>query len=513
LKEWVVIHKIKGLYDNGQGLSIRAIARELGISRNTVRKYLAMEEAAIDAAQNDPSRTKRLDEHRDYLIHQLKAYPRLSAVKLARRLRNRVGELPASERSIRRYVQALKQEVAVGQWRYYEPVLDAVPGVQCQVDPGELRGVWVGGQERTLHFVVFVLSCSRLMYVGLSFQPLDTEAFIQLHDEAFRYFGGVTEECVYDQTKLVVIDEQYRELTLNQRFHQYATSAGYRIYACEGYDPESKGKVEAGVKYVKQDALYGECFADEAAVREHLRDWLETVANTRVHGTTGRAPREHFDTDERAQLRPYLVPDSLLRQSCETETRRADKTGLISWRANKYSVPMAWQQAQVSAHECADELHIHDLETRKEIARHTLCREKGRIIKNNNHYRDPAQRIADLESTIAGLLAPDQAAALCRLLKATSPRIYKDQLVGARDLLKAHGPIAPDRLKDLLQHPRLTARQLRQHLEAWQQAQTRGRETTPEYNPERDSQLAPADLSAYAQLGHPSGQEVPHEPA
>jgi transposase len=84
------------------------------------------------------------------------------------------------------------------------------------------------------------------MYVGVSFRPLDTTRFIGLHDEAFRFFGGVPEECVYDQTKMVVISEQYRELTLNQRFHQYATTVGYRIHACEGYDPESKGKV--GVK-------------------------------------------------------------------------------------------------------------------------------------------------------------------------------------------------------------------------------------------------------------------------
>src|SRR3546814_18934328 len=65
--------------------------------------------------------------------------------------------------------------------------------------------------------------------------------------------GGTPEECVYDQTKLVVLSEQYRELTVNQRFHEFATTAGFRLYACEGYDPESKGKVEAGVKYVKQD--------------------------------------------------------------------------------------------------------------------------------------------------------------------------------------------------------------------------------------------------------------------
>ena len=63
-----------------------------------------------------------------------------------------------------------------------------------------------------MHFVVFVLSYSRLMYAGLSPRPIDTATFIRLHDAAFRYFGGRPEECVYDQTKLVVLHEQYREL-------------------------------------------------------------------------------------------------------------------------------------------------------------------------------------------------------------------------------------------------------------------------------------------------------------
>jgi len=509
-----VIHKIKGLYDNGRGLSVRAISRELGIARNTVRKYLKMDETAITAVQSDPSRSKRLDEHRGFLIHQLKAFPKLSAVKLARRLSDKVGELPASERSLRRYVQTLKQQVTEGQWRYYEPVMDAVPGVQCQVDPGELRGVWIGGLERTLHFVVFVLSCSRLMYVGVSFKPLNTESFIQLHDEAFRYFGGITEECVYDQTKMVVIDEQYRELTLNQRFHQYATTAGYRIHACEGYDPESKGKVEAGVKYVKQDGLYGEVFDSEEDLRQHLRHWLETVANVRTHGSTGRQPREHFEAEERAHLLPYGVPQSLLDTSAGLATRQADKTGLISWRANKYSVPMAWQQNRVGVCEHEDALLIHDLETGEQIATHALCTEKGRVIKNTHHYRDHDQRISDLEEAVSGLLPEGQGDRLCRLLQQTSPRIYKDQLAGARTLLREHHPVDPALVEELVQHRQLTATALKRYLQAWQQAQVRGRAVQDRcYKPHAGSQVQPADLTAYATLGQPSGQEVTHESA
>lgn len=509
-----MIHKIKGLHDNGRGLSVRAISRELGIARNTVRKYLKMDETTIATVQDDPSRAKRLDEHRAFLIHQLKAYPKLSAVKLARRLRDKVGELPASERSLRRYVQALKQQVAEGQWRYYEPVMDAVPGVQCQVDPGELRGVWVGGQECTLHFVVFVLSCSRLMYVGVSFKPLNTETFIQLHDEAFRYFGGITEECVYDQTKMVVIEEQYRELTLNQRFHHYATTAGYRIHACEGYDPESKGKVEAGVKYVKQDGLYGEVFDSEDDLRQHLQHWLETVANARHHGTTGRQPREHFEAQERAHLCPYGVPRSLLNTGTDLAIRQADKTGLISWRANKYSVPMAWQQARVGVCERDDTLLVHDLETGEQIASHTLCTEKGRIIKNTHHYRDHDQRIADLEAVIVELLPEGQGDRLCRLLQQTSPRIYKDQLAAARTLLREHKPVDPVLIEDLVQQRQLTATALKRYLEAWQHAKARGRAVLDQcYAPHASGRVQPADLNAYAGLGQSNGQELTHEHA
>src|SRR5699024_4571060 len=218
MKGWDMIHKIKALHDGGQGLSIRAISQELEVSRNTVRKYLRMDEEAIQTEQAHPERVKGLDAYREYIVELLRDFPRMSSVKIARKLHEKVGDLEVSNRSVRRYVSALKETVTSKQPRYYRPVLDMVPGVQCQVDPGELRDVVIGGVTRTVHFVVFVLSYSRLMYVGVRFEPLDTEAFLHLHDEAFRYFGGLPEECVYDQTKLVVLSEQFRELEVNPRF-------------------------------------------------------------------------------------------------------------------------------------------------------------------------------------------------------------------------------------------------------------------------------------------------------
>jgi transposase len=128
MKDWDMIHKIKALHDGGQGLSIRAISQELKVSRNTVRKYLRQDEGVIQERQEHRERVRKLDAHRDYIVHLLRTWPRLSSVKVARKLREKVGELPVSERTLRRYVGQVKATVASRQRRYYEPVLDTVPG-------------------------------------------------------------------------------------------------------------------------------------------------------------------------------------------------------------------------------------------------------------------------------------------------------------------------------------------------------------------------------------------------
>lgn len=502
-----MIHKIKSLYNNGDGLSIRAIAEQLNISRNTVRKYLRMAETEISERQSDRSRTKQLDAYREYIVHLLENYPDLSAVKVLRKLKQKYEGLAVSDRSVRRYVEQLRKTVALKQVRYYEPVLDMVPGVQCQVDPGELRSVLINGVETVVYFVVFVLSYSRLMYAAVSAKPINTQIFIQMHDEAFRYFGGRPEECVYDQTKLVVLHEQYRELQLNQRFHEYATHAGYQIHACEGFDPESKGKVEAGVKYVKQNCLYGEQFNDWQHLQEHVKDWLDNVANTRLHGTTGQVPLELYEAEERQTMQPYLTPSVVHPSGHQLLTRQADKTGLIAWQSNKYSVPMVYQRCRVGVQAEGSQLHIFDLESGEEIACHTLSTGKGQIVRNNNHYRDRAQQVADYERTICQRLGDNYGSQLCALLRRTSPKIYKDQLVGAKQVLAPYQVLPTELLEHLCQRPRLTATGLRDYLAAY----TSQPERLHQDMQERASGEDDGALSRYADLMPELTQEASYE--
>jgi len=476
MKRWSMIHKIKAMYDEGNGHSIRQIAKELSISRNTVSKYLKMQEEQINEHINNPKREKSLDTYKDYIVSLLQKYPKLSSVKIKRKLQTKgLDGGSMSERTFRRYVNQLKTCITVKQERYYEPVIDMTPGVQCQVDLGELRDILIGGKSTAVYFAVFVLSYSRLMYVSASVEPINTNTFIQMHNEALSYFDGCMEECVYDQTKLVAIKEEFREVWFNEDFYRYASVASFDIRVCEGYDPESKGKVESGVKYVKNDFFYGEEFASLDELKKRLLNWITEIANLRIHGTTQQKPTEVYETRERQAMKPYLRP-AFITHDDSGVARGVDKTSLISYKSNKYSVPMKYQSSTVRVKEEGAKLVIRDSESSEVIATHDISQRKGEIIKNNNHYRDYQKLTSDREQEISEIIGSELSETLCKIIKVTSPKIYKDQLAGLIQVLSKHKH--PDgekniveNLKEALSHlkerPRLTVTFIREYLAAF----------------------------------------------
>lgn len=99
-------------------------------------------------------------------------------------------------------------------------------------------------------------------------------------------------------------DPASREVILHPRLHAFARHWGFRVRACAPYRARTKGKDERRVGYVKKNAIAGRRFESWAAMEAHLEAWTRDVANRRAHGTTGEAPRERFDRDEAAALRP-----------------------------------------------------------------------------------------------------------------------------------------------------------------------------------------------------------------
>ena len=396
-----------------------------------------MSETEIADRLTKRERIKILDQYRNHVIHLLKRYPELSSVKIRRKLNDQGLRLQISNRSMRRYVSRLKETAIIKQKRYYEPVLDMLPGVQCQVDLGEIREVQLGQERKTVYFGVFVLSYSRMIFVSLSDSPINTQDFIRMHDEAFSFFEGRPQECVYDQTKLVVLKEEYREVLFNELFYQYATTAGFEARVCRGYDPESKGRVEAGVKYVKRDFFYGDCFSSFADLQRRLGQWVREVANQRIHGTTREVPQSVWQIREQPKLKPYLKPAMEL-LTPKGEFRKVDKTSLISFKSVKYSVPMLYQSSRVIVELKDKHLLIYSPETGEEIARHLISRQKGKTVKNTNHYRDYNKDISSFEASIKELAGISLGNDLCYRLKREFPKHYKDQLVGLRKVLSGY---------------------------------------------------------------------------
>ena len=318
------------------------------------------------------------------------------------------------------YLRKIRDSIPKAQNRVFG-IVETLPGQQIQVDMGEMRVDNSTGGQFKLYFCSFVLSFSRFLFVHCQTSPYKTEAFIDAHRQAFRYFGGLARECVYDQTKLVAIQEKYREVLFNEAFHQFSLKSGFHPWVCEGYDPQSKGKIERNIQEVKQGFLYGRVFTDLADLRDQLHSWLDRF-NSRVHSRTMKSPRVLWE-EEKALLKP--VPDVYL----QPQSRKADKTGLISYAGNKYSVPMPYQNRSVMIEEEDNMLHILDLTDKRVVATHNIPPSKGNIIRNNNHYRDFSLELSELKArTIAMFKGYDKGEQMVLRLVKDNPAISRDQL-------------------------------------------------------------------------------------
>lgn len=293
-----------------RGMSIRAIARELGISRNTVRKYVKGEAVSPPTKRRGPGRPRKLEPYEAWLIRRVEgASPiRLPATVLHREIR--AMGYDGSERSVRRFVASLYPVPEP------EPVVrfETEPGHQAQMDWGEYR---LG--KRRVYAFVGALGFSRWLYVEYV-DSTRSAVLIDCHRRMFGAFGGVPREILYDNMKTVVTHRNAYGRG-RHRFHDgiwsLATECGYRPKLCRPYRPQTKGKVERAVDYIATSffhpfvtrcALDGR-IPDLDELNAEVRLWCAQVANVRVHGTTGEIPQERL-VAERAAMAPYVAPEA-----------------------------------------------------------------------------------------------------------------------------------------------------------------------------------------------------------
>jgi transposase len=187
-----------------------------------------------------------------------------------------------------------------------EPVIrfETPAGRQGQVDFARFRFPW-----GVRYALLVVLGYSRLLWCRF-YPHQDIATLIDGLEEAFRYFGGVPQELLFDQMKAVITRDlrlQGGALVRNLEFLRFAHHWSFTPRACRPYRAQTKGKVERPVRYLRDNFVYGRTFVNDADLDQQRRQWLDDVANVRVHGTTRERPRDRFDRDERLLLQP-LAP-------------------------------------------------------------------------------------------------------------------------------------------------------------------------------------------------------------
>jgi transposase len=169
-----------------------------------------------------------------------------------------------------------------------------------------------------MRFFALVLGYSRRMFA----RGYPNERFSSLtagHEAAFAWFGGAPRELLYDNPKTIVKDRNREtgEVEMNPAFRDFLRHYGVHPRFCRPYRARTKGKIESGIKYIKKNFLAGRRFRDLDDLKRQLEEWLLTVADVRVHGTTGVRPIDRFPQEKLIDLRhvpPYRLESPIRRQ-------------------------------------------------------------------------------------------------------------------------------------------------------------------------------------------------------
>jgi transposase len=384
------IHSILALRQ--RGWSFRRIGQELGIHRDTVSRYVRVHSKSAQAptgsddskpAQaptgSDTSPTTKI-EGVDGVVGRSNCDPfrevilaKLDQGLHAQRIHQDLvaeHQFPGSYWSVMRFVR---------RWKEHRPLpfrrLECDPGEEAQVDFGTGAPV-IGsdGRRRKTHIFRIVLSHSRKGYSEAVFRQT-TDNFITALENAFWYFGGTVKTLVIDNLRAAVSKADWYEPDLHPRLQSFCDYYGVIILPTRPRTPRHKGKIEAGIKYVKNNALKGRSFPILEAENDFLLHWEKTVADTRIHGTTKEQVQKLFEGVERQALGNLPIERfPFFREA----TRRVNRDGHIEVDRAYYSAPPEYVGQSVWARWDTRLVRIfnHRFE---EVRVHIKARAKGRF--------------------------------------------------------------------------------------------------------------------------------------
>lgn len=367
---WAEIRRLSEI----ERLSQRVIAQRLRCSRRTVKRALAMDRSPATAVRL--ARGSLLDRYRPQIDALLAKYPKLSAVRILEELRRGPEGYRGGISLIRRYVR----QVRPAGGRVYQEVVYQ-PGEALQVDWGDCGRIQVGNTLRRVYVLVAVLCYSRLGYIEFSLTQRKAD-FYRAIVHALEFFGGSPRKIIFDNLKAAVLNGHGRSAYLHPEFLALCGHFYLEPIACARRDPESKGVVEAGVRYVKHNALQGR--SEELT---HWEDypkfavrWRDDVANVRLHQTTRERPVDRFEK-ERLLLRPL---PGLPFDTDEVVSAIVSPLARIQFDGNRYSTPPDVTRQTVIVR--ATPTHVRVIYQGREVACHTRCYERGQMLTQPEHH-------------------------------------------------------------------------------------------------------------------------------
>ncbi len=368
-----VVTAIRTLTNRGVGK--KTIARELGVSINTVRRYVRQPLKA--GAQVRPAARRLTDEWRE-LARTLYAGPAAGNAVVVQRLLAERG-LTVTTRTVARAVADIRRAQRVAQLATVR--VETPPGDQLQIDFGQLR-VRVGEAWVRIFLLVAVLSYSRRLFVKafLSERQDDWREGIAA---AFTHFGGVPRTLLGDNARALVIgrDRETGTVRFQPGYLAFCRDWDVQPRACAPYRARTKGKTEAGVKFVKRNGLAALAFPSFAALETHLAEWM-VVADRRVHGTTREAPIVRFERDEQQALRP--LPRRALPRREQRLRRRVAHDAFVDVETVRYSVPHRLVRDHVDV--LVEEHTVRILHGTTTIATHARTQEPFARVVDPAHF-------------------------------------------------------------------------------------------------------------------------------
>lgn len=351
-----------------QGLNAAQIARALTLDPRTVAYWLTQEHFR---PRKPSQRSSKLDPFKKEIGRMLERYP-YSAAQVFQRLREHGFDGGYS--LVKAYVRAVRPR--------RQPAfltLAFAPGECAQVDWGIFGSVPVGQTQRRLSFFVMVLCYSRMLYVEFTVSQT-MEHFLACHHHAFEFFGGIPKKVMVDNLKSAVLERALGEAPVfNPKYLDFATHCGFTITPCNVGKGNEKGRVENAVGYVKKNFLAGLEIPDFGALNPAARQWLDTVANERVHGETKAKPTTLWPK-ERPSLRPLPLHPF---DTATVSQVRASRQFRITLETNRYSVPAHYAGQALTLKTYPDRLCIYHGD--QLIARHIRRYDRFQDIEDPDH--------------------------------------------------------------------------------------------------------------------------------